>query len=1008
MKSRPEENKPAFISIGLKLQDLNITGINSIPPDVVKNRLTDITQLIAPDSMVAVFEHLKENKTIEHLQIHLNKELLRRCETSAASFSYTAESDNQGYASIHIENRPPEKETDIYRKIFESNSQMSLVIDLDDGRIQDLNTSFARFIGYSPQVLKGKTVFDKEIEWPHDEVQAAAELNRKRPYSFYYRQKTRYSEDRDIEVIIDSSITPDTDLAAVMVKDISERAHAEQALLRASYFLETVIENSTAIIIVFNMQGQIVLFNSAAEQLTQLPKEEALSKTMFELIEPGHHSEANALFERLKSGESVHNVEWVTRTKDGGKVYVMYNLAVAKDTSGNNSSVVAVGVNLSDRKNAERALRESESRFRAIFNGAGIGITLSDADGVIQNVNPAFETMVGQKKEQITGELLLHFCHEEDRAAMVRGLRQLNSGRSDYFQQEKRIMRTKEDYLWTRETSSLLREADGKPQYILTMIEDITVAHQMKEALQSSLKELQDIKFALDEHSIVAITDKRGVITYVNEKFCQIARYTRGQLIGKSHRIVKSGYHDREFFRNLWQTISRGEVFKGEIKNRASDGTDYWVDTTIVPFLDHDGKPYQYVAIRTDITERKIFEEQMQRAKNQAEAANRAKSEFLANMSHEIRTPMNAILGMTRLTLDTDLTEEQNHFLKIVQSSGKSLLQLLNDILDFSKIEAGRIEIEAVPFSLFELTNGVLQSYFSVSREKKIEFKLNIDEKLPEMYEGDPYRIRQVLTNLISNAVKFTEKGHIVLSVKQIGEPENLDYIEIEMAVIDSGIGIPVSKQSAVFRSFTQADGSTSRKYGGTGLGLTIARQLIDLMDGEMGVISPARRYSDIEGGPGTEFWFRLPLMVYRSSAEADDQEKTSKKELVEKLPDNIAILAVEDNKVNQLLIEKILGKYGFQVVVAENGHEAIEKMSNSSFDIIFMDLQMPVMNGYVATRFIRNELQSEIPIIAVTANAFKDDIEQCYKAGMNAYISKPYHEEDILSALKKWVHPHP
>jgi PAS domain S-box-containing protein len=403
---------------------------------------------------------------------------------------------------------------------------------------------------------------------------------------------------------------------------------------------------------------------------------------------------------------------------------------------------------------------------------------------------------------------------------------------------------------------------------------------QAEEKLQKSLKELEDLKFALDQHCIVARTDARGVITSVNEKFCTVSKYAPEELIGQTHKIVNSRHHSKEFFDELWRTISSGQTWR-------------WVDTTIVPFRGADGRPFQYIAIRMDITNLKRIEEELRGSKDVAEQASRAKSEFLANMSHEIRTPLNGIMGMTDLALDTQLTQEQRDYLETVKSSSDSLLTVINDILDFSKIEAGKLDLECAEFELRDAVESTLKTLAMRAGEKKLELLCEIAADVPEMVRGDAVRIRQVLTNLTGNAIKFTEHGEVALRVEKDAGAHAGQELSLRFTVADTGVGILASKLKLIFDPFSQADTSTTRKYGGTGLGLTISARLVEMMDGKIWVES--------ELGRGSQFHFTVKLEV-SGSKESQAIWNTA----VEQLR-GLRVLVVDDNPTNRRILDGML-----------------------------------------------------------------------------------------------------
>jgi len=528
------------------------------------------------------------------------------------------------------------------------------------------------------------------------------------------------------------------------------------------------------------------------------------------------------------------------------------------------------------------------------------------------------------------------------------------------------------------------------PAEIRRVVETFNQTARLVREREASRRALDDQKFALDLHAIVSITDLYGTITYVNDRFCALSGYAREALLGQNHRIIGSGRHDKAFFDDLWATISAGRVWHGEICNRNHSGAVYWVDATLVPLLDAQGQITQYIAIRTDISARKEAESAILAAKEAAEEANRVKGDFLANMSHEIRTPMNGVIGMTDLALDTELTSEQRDYLDTVKSSADALLQIVNDILDFSKIEAGRMRLECIGFSLEEVLRDTLRPLAMRGHQKHIEVLLHIATGIPERLIGDPGRLRQIIVNLVGNAIKFTPDGEIEVTVR-LADAQPAAGASITFTVRDTGIGIEPAQLKSIFDSFSQADSSTTRRYGGTGLGLTISSQLVGMMGGSISLTSAV--------GQGSTFAFTLALRYGGKSSPARFQTAARLH--------GLKVLVVDDNATSSRLVCAIVAQWKMEPVSVASGAAALELLARadstgSRFAVTLIDAHMPPMSGFELIERQRDgHLQNGgVPVVMLSPDRQREDALRCRALGVVHYLSKPIAQAELFAVI--------
>ncbi len=494
---------------------------------------------------------------------------------------------------------------------------------------------------------------------------------------------------------------------------------------------------------------------------------------------------------------------------------------------------------------------------------------------------------------------------------------------------------------------------------------------------------------ALDEAAIVAITDRAGRILYCNDKFEAVSGYSREELIGQTHRVVNSGVHPRDYFRDLYRTIAGGEVWRGTIQNRAKSGEPYWVDTTIVPNLGSDGRPETYTAIRFEVSDHVRALKALELAQAEARQAAEVRDRFFANISHEVRTPLNAVLGLASALAHTTLTSRQTEMLKLITGAGDALRRVLDDMLDLSKMQAGQFSLSLTPFDLRIDIEAVVEMRRAVAEDKGLALDVAFAPSAQGQVIGDGVRITQIVSNLVSNAVKFTTEGRVSVRV-DVRDDEGL-VIEVE----DTGMGFDAEAAQRLFKPFVQADDAISRQYGGTGLGLSICKSLAELMGGRI----------TAESAPGEGSLFRVVLPVERvaaAEAASTPTEETASPEEATRL----RILAVEDNPANQMVVRCLLEPLGFEIVTADNGLEGVRRFEQEHFDMVLMDMQMPVMDGLDAMRRIRADearLGAErTPIVMLTANTTEVHHLKAVQAGADHLVSKPVTLDILLQGMEQ------
>jgi len=677
---------------------------------------------------------------------------------------------------------------------------------------------------------------------------------------------------------------------------------------------------------------------------------------------------------------------------------------------------------IQERKQIEMALRESEERYRDIFEHANDIIYTHDLDGNYTSVNRANEAITGYTVEESLQLNALQVVAPEYRELSKAMLNRKGLGVVTPTYEIEII--AKDGRRVALEVNSRLNYQDGVPVGIQGIARDITSRKraERERAVISEIIDSLNHTSNLDEF-LKCVHKSIGKVLYAEN--CFVALYDKATEMferpfhvdqdppAPPKRLTKSC--SAYVFRTGKPLLMTLDVFQslhdaGEVE-QVGKPSPSWLgvpldtpsETIGVLVVQHYERENVYsqrdVEFLTTVggqialaIQRRRAEEEVKQARDVALESARLKSEFLANMSHEIRTPMNGVIGMTTLLLDTSLTKEQREFAETIRNSGEALLTIINDILDFSKIEAGKLHFETLDFNLKHTLEGTIDLLVEKARDKEIELTSHIDADVPMELRGDSGRVRQVLMNLIGNALKFTDHGSVNVQIRKESETGNEAGIRFEIS--DTGIGISETAQTSLFQAFTQADGSTTRKYGGTGLGLAISKQLVELMGGHIGVVS--------ELGKGSTFWFTARFIKQTeevATLPATENGPTKPEHAQSKL-----ILLAEDNIVNQKVAVRQLQKLGYRADAVADGREAVEALQRIPYDLVLMDCQMPHMDGYEATAEIRRRegTKKHTAIIALTANALAGDREKCLAAGMDDYISKPVRPEELAKALER------
>ncbi len=1021
------------------------------------------------------------------------------------------------------------------RELLESEIRIRTIVDnlmdgivtIDEsGRVDFFSPGAEEIFGYKAQEVQGKNVkilMPEPYHSNHDQyLHNYIKTGHKKIIGISQEVKGRRKDGSTfpLSIGINEHLSGEKKMFTAIIRDITAAKLDEKTLQENKERLELALKGGNLGFWDVNFKTGETFYNDRHAEILGYDID-ALPKTRSFWIQSLHPDDKNRV---LKVGKayregalSDYEIEYRTITKEGKIIWISsIGVAVERDQNGHALRMVGTSMDITDRKTAEQGLRKLN---RAVEDNP-LAIIITDRQGIIEYVNPKFTDMTGYDPDDAIGKnpnILNSGLHPPEFFKELWDT--VLAGKEWHGEIQNR--RKNDKLQWQSAIIAPILDEKQEITHFVSIQEDVTEKKMAAE-------ELKKLSRAIEQSPVsVVITNPEGTIEYVNPIFCKVTGYNLEEAIGQNPRILKSGMHPPEFYKDMWETITSGNTWTGELSNKKKNDEIYWESASISPVRDLQGDITHYVAVKEDITQSKLMKEELIKAKQKAEEATIAKSDFLANMSHEIRTPMNAIVGMSYLALETELTQRQHDYLNKIDMSAKSLLAIINDILDFSKIEAGKLSIEITEFNLNEILEDVVTLSMEKISQKGVELFFNVDRNVPTVLLGDPVRISQIFNNLLSNAAKFTERGEIELTAMVTEKMTN--ELILECTISDTGIGMTEKQAGKLFQKFSQADTSTTRKYGGTGLGLAIARQLVTLMGGDIQVQSSPDE--------GTTFYFTVRT-GYREDRRKKKQERTLPVDLRNKfvllvsgniwilkkltqlleslsftveaisnidqveiknktydlamvdysmapaffdrtelsdvaviiissitqirhaemmirekkhanvmqkpihpssvfnavvdlfgyrdfrierrkiLRSEIAndyskikgakVLLVEDNAMNQQVAQELLGKTGVAVTIAENGLIALQAVQGKTFDLILMDIQMPVMDGLTATKKIRQMggKYRTLPIIAMTAHAMSGDREKSLAAGLNDHISKPIDPEVLYECLAQWIDP--
>ncbi len=903
-----------------------------------------------------------------------------------------------------------------FKTIFNSANDAIINIDIN-GMVVDANEKAFELFGYNPEEVLGENFAKFTFMKPEDMEKAINIFNdvmsgqpaQMQELQIYRRDGTPVYVEANARLVRQGGKIRGL---LNILRDITERKRAEKALKESEAMLVNAQRVARLGTWHLDFTTNKLSWSDELYRLCKRTKEEGPIEfdNWVELIHPDDMESVSKWFQNAVDIGVEYSLDSRLICTDGEIRYIHSEVEVRRDEAGNPIGVLGTALDITKRKKAEEALIESEERFKMIFENANDVIVYVDISGIIIDANAKIEAF-GYTRDEVIGRNFTEFkiFNPDELRRSTRCMEDTLAGEQNNML-EFEIYNKEKKMLFVEVNSKLIYE-DDKPKGIINIIRDITERRKSEAALRESEEKFKTIfENANDE---ILYVDMEGVVIDVNDRVKDIFGWEREECIGKDFLHFNAlGPEGLQQCSGLISNLMEGKTGHTlDVEAFKKDGSQIFVEVN-AKIIERDDTLRGIVIIIRDVTERKQADEairkardelelrveertaelkmanmELQAAKEAADISTKAKSEFLANMSHEIRTPLNAIIGMADLLMGAGITRKQHKYLKIISSSSLSLLEIINDILDFSKIDAGRLVLDSLPFSPRELVEEVADMFLAKGLEKELELIVDVKSDVPERLLSDPFRMRQVLLNLTSNAFKFTSEGEICISVEKLSG-EN-DLVELVFTVRDTGIGLDHKQKESLFDAFIQADGSTTRKYGGTGLGLSISRKIVNIMGGEIWVES--------EQGKGSSFSFKAMFKRIAGPSRV-------KYVVPEELKD-IKVLIVDDNLTTLLIMKRYVESFGLSAETAESAEEALEKYSQTKegerFGLILMDIRMGGIDGITASEKIINDTrQVSPPIIVITAYGHEQEIYRAKEAGVKTILVKPVRASMLYSAI--------